>query len=310
MSLLNRVIDSASDEGVSTGNFLRQVITLGSRMKSGELVDWAMKELNGYPSDKLSELPDYRGPHLVPVEVYASGYFQNSKKYHLTPESVPDEGEFRKWNFHTWLYQPLAELEQLAKAEYDPSQEWTNQSLSKYSKWIEANRAAHFPDFNPISVRRIIPRTMLHGVIDTVRTRALLFALDLQSAFPDAGEPSGPTTEIQKVREAVNFNISNNIYGGNNTLANGENIQQSVQINQGDTQALLEFFKSQGLDEIGQTELHAAIEEDGDKPGAGVSRFLSKLSSGAIKMGASIATPAAVQLGRAALGAFFGVPIS
>lgn len=308
MSLLDRVIDGASEDTVSTGNFLRQVITLGRRMKSDELVDWAMKELNGYPETKLAELPDYRGPLLVPVEVFASGYFQSSKKYYLNKEDMPDEN-FRKWQFHTWLYQPMAELEQLAAADEDPSQQWTNQALALYIKWCEQNRAPHYPDFNPLSVRRIIPRTMLHGVIDSVRTRALLFALDIQAQFPNAGEPNGPTTDTPKVREAVTNNFNTHIYGGNNTVANGENFTQNVQINQGDVQSLNRFFDEQGLDEAGKAELQAAIAADGDKPGAGVTGFLKKLAEGTIKFGGEMATPALIAAAKLGLGLFFGVPI-
>lgn len=309
MSLLDRVIDGASDDTVSTGNLLRQVITLGRRMKSDDLVTWAMSELNGYPETSLSDLPAYRGPLLVPVEVFASGYFQSSKKYFINKEDFPDENEFRKWQFHTWLYQPMAELERLAAADVDPGQAWPNQALAVYIALCEQNRAPHYADYNPLSVRKIIPRTMLHGIIDSVRTRALLFALDVQAEFPNAGEPNGPTTDTPKVREAVTFNINNHIYGGTNTVANGENITQNVQIKQGDTEALLSFFKNQGLDDAGQAELRSVIAEDGDKPGPGVEGFLKKLALGTIKFGGAAATPALTSAAKVGLGLFFGVPI-
>lgn len=307
MSLLDRVIDGASEDTVSTGNLLRQVITLGRRMKSDELVTWAMNELNGYPETNLSELPAYRGPLQVPVEVFASGYFQTSKKYFINKEDFPDTHDFRKWQFHTWLYQPMAELERLAAADVDPSQSWSNQALAVYIKLCEENRAPHYPDFNPLSVRKIIPRTMLHGIIDSVRTRALLFALDVQAEFPDAGEPNGPTTDTPKVRDAVTYNINNHIYGGTNAVANGENITQNVHIEQGDTQALLDFFKEQGLDQSGQAELAAALEEDGGKPGSGIARFLKRLGEGALNFGGKVVTPALETLAKAAIAAHFGV---
>lgn len=309
MSLLDRVVDGASNDTVSTGNLLRQVITLGHRMKSPELVSWAMNELNGYSETQIDELPDYRGPLLVPVQVFASGYFRSSKKYLLNKEDVPDEGHFRKVHFNVWLNQPLAELERLAALDEDPGQAWPNQAVGQYVTWCQEDRAVHFPDFNALSVRKIIPRTMLHGIIDSVRTRALLFALDIQTEFPDAGEPNGPTTDTPKVRDAVTYNINNHIYGGTNTVANGENNTQNVQINQGDTQALLDFFKNQGLDEAGEAELQAAIKEDGDKPGGGVSTFIQKLTAGTIKLGGAVATPALIAAAKVGLGLFFGVPI-
>ena len=129
---------------------------------------------------------------LVRVEVFASGYFQSSKRYFLNKEDVPDENDFRKWQFHTWLYQPMAELERLAAAGFDPSQAWSNQATAAYVGWCEQNRAPYYEDFNPLSVRKIIPRPVLHGIIDSVRTRALLFALDVQGQFREYWLPRGP----------------------------------------------------------------------------------------------------------------------
>lgn len=306
MSLLERTIDGASDDSVSTGNLLRNMVIIGKRMKSDELYNWAFKELSGYGTD-ITFLPNYRGPLLVPIEIHASGYMQSSKTYFLSPSDVPDEN-FRSTQFYAWLTEPMAELEQLAIGESEPGQAWPGGVMRQYVEWCQQGRATHFPDFNPMSARKIISRTMLRGVIDTVRTRALIFALDLQADFPNAGELDGPTIDIPKVREAVTFNINNNIYGGTNTVANGETVSQVVHIEQGDLEGFSMALKSLGLGEAEQAELRQAIDADGRRVGPATSSFIEKLKAGTVKLGGAVATPVAVQTLQQALTSFLGVP--
>ena len=267
-----------------------------------------MKELNGYPATGIDEIPAYRGPLSVPVEVYAEGWNHSSKKYFITRDDVPDERGFRETQFDVWLNQPLAELEQLAAADADPAQVWPNSAFAQLRKWIDQNRVPHYPDFHAANVRKIIPRSMLHGIIDGVRTRALLFTLDIQAQFPDAGEPNGPTIDTPKVREAVTYNINNHIYGGTNTVANGENIDQTVNIQQGDLAGLMEVLRGLGFGQGERDELEAAIATDDGKPGGAIKSYLARIASGAIKVGGAIATPVTISLAQRAIASFLGVP--
>lgn len=295
------------DDTVSTGNLLRQLYTVAHRLKSKELLDWTNAELNGYPRDDLQAIPSYRGPLDVPVRVR----YINGQTQYLGPLDVPDERDFRHTQFNIFLNQSLAELQRLSKAELDPTQAWPGAALQQYIKWCDEDRANCLMGiYGPQEAEKVIPLTLLEGVIDTVRNRALAFALDLQAEYPEAGEPDGPTTQTEKVRDAVTMNFHTHISGGTNNLAYGQDFTQNVQvINQGDADALLTYLRGKGLDAEGQAELSAAVKTDGAKPGAAVAGFLERVGSGVIKFGTAVTAPVGVELAKAALGQYFGFPV-
>lgn len=49
-----------------------------------------------------------------------------------------------------------------------------------------------------------------------------MMALELQQAFPTAGEPGGPTVQDEGVLPIVNNIYNTTVLGGTNTLAMGE----------------------------------------------------------------------------------------
>jgi hypothetical protein len=311
-TLLDKVIAGAIEDTLSTGALLRHMLMLGSRLKSEELLRWSTDELNGYSQRDLDEFPSYRGPlrpAVVAQGVGESDYqLPRHKSWRVEGRDIPRE--HRGNMLSVYLHHPLAELEKMASRDEPIKIAWSNTQVSRYNR-LRKQGEANGPDgYKAEIVLMNVPPSTVHGIVDTIRTRALMFALKLQTDYPDAGEINGPTTETQKVRETVTNNFHTTIYGGNNTVANGENITQNVQINQGDTTALLDFFKTQGLDEAGQTELSEALKADGDKPGSAVTRFLERLGSGAIKLGTAVASPVAFELGKAALSSYFGVPLA
>jgi hypothetical protein len=55
-----------------------------------------------------------------------------------------------------------------------------------------------------------------------------MMALELQRAFPTAGEPGGPTVQNDEVREAVTNIYNTYINGGMNAVVMGEGNTQNV----------------------------------------------------------------------------------
>lgn len=294
---------------MSTPNLLRKVLVLGRRLHFHALVSWAESELNGYTGELLTDIPPYRGPFQVPVEVWFVGPGGFWSKNQISKEAVPDEGGFRDRNFFVHLYQPILELEILAAGEHDPEHQWDTLSLSKMQKWSSAGKTVHMEFCGIRSVKQIIPRNLISGVIDAVRNKALTLALDLQADLPEAGESGGPTTNDKEVNRIVNFHFNTNIHGGTNTVGMGENVTQNVQVNQGDYEGLAKVLKSLGIEEKDRAELVDAVEQDGGKPGAAVNGWLGKLGSGAIKVAGAAATPAVIGAVKAAITSLTGVPI-
>lgn len=118
------------------------------------------------------------------------------------------------------------------------------------------------------TVKRIVPMSglvsahiqvtpaLVESVLDSVRTRVLNLALELERLIPDAGEPGVTSDDPGR----VNYIVTAHIYGDGNTLAIGDSA--SVSVAKGDLGALLAAVSSAGLSEQQVDELRAAIEAD------------------------------------------------
>lgn len=67
------------------------------------------------------------------------------------------------------------------------------------------------------SACKVITPTEVRAVLDTVRTRVLNLALELERVAPQAGEPDAPAADAA----AVQYVVTNNIYGDGNATAVG-----------------------------------------------------------------------------------------
>jgi hypothetical protein len=171
------------------------------------------------------------------------------------------------------------------------------------------------------SVEKIITRSMLRGVIDAVRNKALMLALDLQEEFPEAGETGGPTVQDTGIGKVVNNHFNTTFNGGTNTvgqggsvhqtvtLGQGETVTQNVSVKQGDSDALMQALEQLGLASEDRKVLGEALEQDGNKPGNAVKEFLGKIATGAIKIAGEAATGPVLAGVKLAITGFTGIPI-
>nr|WP_176705809.1 hypothetical protein [Arthrobacter sp.]AXV46399.1 hypothetical protein pA40H2_p43 [Arthrobacter sp.] len=309
MTILNQLIDGLTDDSISTSNALRKFLVVGKRLKYEPITSWVNSELNGFTHVPLDDYPTYRGPFKVPVEVVFAGSFGSEQKHFITEEVVPDERGFRAANFYMYFSEPVAELEQLAQSTGHFSQSWSTTAASQLQKWSDEGRAPKVPMHGVRSVEKRISAPLIRGVIDSVRNKALLLALDLQADFPDAGEFGGPTVQDKEVEKNVNYHFETHIHGGTNTVGMGEKVTQNVKIDQGDSKALMLALEKLGLAQEDRAALGEAIAKDGNKPGEAIKEFLTRLGTGAIKIGGAVATPGVVLSVKAAITAFTGIPI-
>lgn len=321
VTILNQLIDGLADDSHSTSSALRKFLIVGSRLKSATLRDWVNGELSGLGKLPIEQYPSYRGPLRAPVEVMFTGPYGSWQKHFISREVVPDDGGFRQAHFDIYFNESIAELEQLAQSDSDPRQVWPTSAVAKLEQWSQEGRAPRVEMHGIHSVEKIITRPMIHGVIDAVRNKALMLALDLQSDFPDAGELGGPTVQDKEVGNVVKYHFETHIHGGTNTVGQGENITQAVTVgqgknvtqnvtvNQGDSEALMLALEKLGLALEDRKELGEALEKDGDKPGSAVKEFLAKLAKGAIKIAGAVATEPAIAAVKLAITGFTGVPL-
>src|SRR5205823_13982179 len=123
-----------------------------------------------------------------------------------------------------------------------------------------------------------IPRNAVIGVLDSVRNKALKFALEIEGEAPAAGEMSAGAKPVPDERVSQIFHTY--IMGGAQNVAIGSPavVQQVQMLPAGDIDALKGFFADRGLEPGDLAELEAAIAKDpaptDDQPfGKGVSTW-------------------------------------
>lgn len=158
-----------------------------------------------------------------------------------------------------------------------------------------------------ISAKQTIPQNAIRGIIDSVRTTALQFALELERVSPKAGEPDGPTTADPEVRLVTN-NFNFTINGDGNNIAAGSDIRQRAVVNKGDVDSLVRAAVELGLRSDAVADLKAAVESDGPKPGKATSAFISRIREGAYALAGGVSSNLAADGLIQAVGSFYGIP--
>lgn len=244
MTVLNEIIDGATDDAVSTSNLLRKVQVVAFRLGATDITDWVKRELNGY-SD-VPSLPVYRGPLDTPVMGTWAGYGGSSATLPLGVGRIPEDAA--DVLFRSYITQPIEELEQLSGMEgrQDPAVSWDPMQVVVYNQWVGEGLVPGMEMMNLISAKRVIPRGVIRGVIGSARDTALDFALELQATSPDAGTQNGPTIKDGPVAATI-YTVTNNIYGHGNNVAHGSEAQQSSTVSVGDLGGLLRAARDIGL---------------------------------------------------------------
>lgn len=294
MTLLNDIIDGATDDGVGTANLLRKVQVVAHRLGSNELLQWVAHELNGYPD--VNDLPPYRCIEGQVQGVY-SGNLYEALPQALGAGQIPERAAAAL--FTTRLSASIAELEELSSPGNDRELgvPWNVQEIAMYNRWAEERLVPLINGHSLRSANRAVTKGMLRGVIDAARNTALGFALDLQATAPDAGTAGGPTMAEAPVAQVVNHYYWTHINGDGNQVAQGKNIRQRSQVVKGDLGSLLKAAEEVGLDAGGSAELARAVLADSTERPSKVKSFLSRVREGAFEIGTGItAEVAATQL--------------
>lgn len=280
VSLLDDIIDGATDDSVSTSNLLRKVQVAAARLGAEEVVTWVKRELNGYPS--VDNLPPYRSARDMIVQGVFTGPMRSTLTHDL-PRPIVDAENWSRW-FRSAFVHPVAELEAFAAEEGDSRFEWPTYIVKRY----EATETFRFEYHVLYSVHQVLTRQMLRGLVDSIRTAALDFAIALQLANPDAGSVGGPTIESDSKVASVVYNVTNNVTGHGTNIAAGSSITQTSTINTGDRDGLREELAKVGLDAAAADEFADALDADGSIEGAQVKSFLARVKSGAVKVSTDV----------------------
>jgi hypothetical protein len=297
VTLLDQIIDAATDPAASVPDLLRKVQVVARRVGAPDVEAWVRHELQGYPEDV--DVPGYRVVDALPFGRF-TGPMNTSQ---VEPLTVIVPGLEHHWQ--SKMRHPAQVLVSLAEEEGEPvGYPWSPFDVQKY----EQSRAFGISMMGLFSVQSRLSRDTVRGVVDNVKSKALDLALDLQTDYPDAGEPGGPTVDEKPQMGQViyQFTTTNNITGHGTNIAVGHGIEQRSKVQVGDEAALRRGAEELGLAAQSVDHFVSLIQEERDPDGTGLRSFLTRVRMGVIGVGeavtADVAAAALIELAKGYLG--------
>jgi hypothetical protein len=284
--LLDDIIKLALDDKTSLSVLLRHCVVLGSKLKNEKLKVWANQELNGYRGKE--DLPDYRIAH-VGAKGHFAGPFGSALNGVLIPPLCLEEAH-RELAQTVYLMEAVSSYEHMINFHSDNEMivyEWPANFIAYYARKV-------YQGYSLIHASQQLGKSALAELLDTIRTRTLNMALEIQSEIGGIEnlETISPATIAQ-----VEKSVITNIYGGTNFISSGQSqIAASFATNVisvGDRAELDEALKKAGLDDADLQELTEAEEADcGKKMGTRVMDWIKKnapkAAIGGVKLGTEI----------------------
>jgi hypothetical protein len=285
MSLLDGIIEAATDEKVPIGTLLRKCLVLEQTFKNEKFRVWLNKELDGY--DNEDELPPYRVFGAISYGHFIGSFGRQLSNQPLSLH-VLERKDYERMS-RCPLPQPASSYEERPNKDEDAQLPWDPALTTKYqTKFFQGG------DMVLNRAWQLIPGSVLVGLLENVRNRVLRFALDLKSELG----PDSPT--VEKIPSAtIERSVVNHIYGGNILIAsNAENISQLAHttISAGDDAALIQALRHLGVTDEGIKALEADMKVEKDSVGPRIKKWLGNIASYLGKEGAKTGVEVAKKL--------------
>ena len=283
MKMLDDIIDGAVDDSTSLASLLRKCLVVADKLKNRKLKKWVLSELNGYGEG--DELPEYRILSINAVGMVLA--IHQVIKNQPIPAMLMDE-EHRHWATTARLAQPISGYETLADKGSDTlAIAWPADLVSYYQERFFEGRVLN-------RAHQVIPVSSLKGIIDKVRSRLLLFALELRNELGET-EPTPQNPPPAVVENQVTQIIFGQInVSGGGTISGDINQAVNQTIIKGDFASVSNVLSEIGIPQNRHAGLKAAIEEDGKKIGpktdGWIKSTLKSLGKGVLKVGETMAT--------------------
>ncbi|WP_411905982.1 hypothetical protein [Rhizobium mayense] len=246
--MLKYIIESLTDGKQPIANELRRTLVLSYRIKHEPLRKWVEQELNGYADD--AELPDYRSGFGTSKGLFIGpGGSQLQDQPLAAGVLKPDH---RHWAREIKLRQPIAS--------YDLK------DIDDTGKWViewPADLVTHYQtkfirDWVLNRAHLEIPISMIVGLVDTVRTRLLTFALEIEAAAPMEGDKALAQIPPATVDRIMNVTI----LGGNNVIGSVNEFKAATVVT-GNLKSLHDALRELGVDQAELETLEGALKDDG-----------------------------------------------
>jgi hypothetical protein len=304
MSLLRDIQAAAVDPNTDVATLLRKCKILAVRLGNEKFKKWVDHELNGY--NNTEDLPEYRILHTESYGHFSGTFGSGLNNAPIPPSCLPKE--LRDRVTKSYLTAPISAFASLINTEdrSNAREQWPADMVAYFGQKI-------YQGMNCLSAWKVLPYNVLVALVDTIKTRVLNFALEIEGEAPDAGEapPNAPPLPQEKVSQVFNTYISGNVQ---NVATGSSHVTQSgdIIVMPGNFDSLRKHLASLGVEEPDITDLDNAIKKDTKaqgKPALGkrvqswIGKMVGKAASGAWKVSTSVA---GTVLGKA-LSKYFGL---
>jgi len=217
MTLLRNIQDAALDSKTSLPDLLRRCKVLAARLNNEEFGTWVDHELRGYPDAKEDEdsLPEYRKIKVIALGHFSGPFGSSMRNVTIPPGVLPKE--LRHWASEHAFFASAGELEAMAANAKKGVMhgKWPGDMIAFIQHRVEIFEGMVLSD-----AWKMIPKPKIVGILDTIRTRVLEFALAVENEEPLAGDAApgeGPKLQPQTVTKIFNRVV---VHGGVASVGN------------------------------------------------------------------------------------------
>ena len=281
MALLDEIQMDLTNVDARIANTLRKALVLAHEIRSPELQQWAMSELNGYSDD---DVPSYRQIHPQVFGTLGDRLGRTRNRVPIPIVGLPEKIKSLVHGFA--VTDGVASLEQtIASGDPELYSPFIPEVAGLLSKELQLPNGATL-----LNAYQVIPSQQFSGVLDSVKTKLLAFVLELERSNVTPEAVSNGDVEPGLVRAAVSINI----YGNNNVVASGQDIHQELKgIQKGDLDSLVGYLRFHNVCDEDLRELKDVVSVEpgptnggfGPKVSAFIGKLVEKAAGGTWKIG-------------------------
>ena len=303
MSLIKEIQEAAVDSRVDLPTLLRKCRLLAARMRNQDLKQWVDYELNGYPSRE--SLPFYRTLGAQSFGDFYDSLGNGMKNAPIPSYSVPSEiREFVTSQHFLVGVGEIVAMVQNFKNSPTVQLRWSSDVFLRLGQDI-------YTGYNCFGAWKMVSRSAIFGILETVRNRILEFSIEIESEIlDDADLPSlaeFPQERSQQIFQTVVMgDVGNLSYGSSGFSQTAE-----FPVAENNLSSLREFLEKHNVTGGDICELVTALKED-EKPdqqgklGKRTSEWIGKMVGKAISGAWGVSSSAAADLLKQAILTYLG----
>ena len=279
MSLLDDILNAATDEKVAVSALLNKCRLLARRLGHEKFTQWVLWESDGYSND--APVPDYR---KVPasLKMVLSTLGRTYTGLPVPISAIPSQlTSLREINIRNGI----SSLEEMSAVDNKTGAlrvplGWMAHDFQRLNDQCAETKL----EGEILDLWHVMSTGQIASICNTVRGRVLDFTVEIQKKPPNAGEMSGDSPAAADRKRGVNQVFHTTVNKGGSVNMMGTVIDSTViNITVKDFDGLSKFLADNGLSPENIGGLKEALEVDNGGLGSNVQKWLGKMTEMAAK---------------------------